>query len=90
MTDDRSIWHVYLVQCGDGSLYCGIALDMDKRLAQHNNGTGAKYTTSRRPVKLVWYELITGLGKALQREHQIKRMTRKQKLALIERKRTYP
>ncbi|MCG8530068.1 MAG: GIY-YIG nuclease family protein, partial [Desulfovibrionales bacterium] len=46
-------WVVYLVQCADGSLYCGITTDMDRRLGEHNSGKGAKYTRSRRPVSLI-------------------------------------
>ena len=47
-------WWVYLLRCGDGTLYTGITDDLDRRLAAHNAGRGAKYTRSRRPVTLVW------------------------------------
>lgn len=73
----------YLVQCADGSLYPGWTNDLEKRLAAHNAGTGAKYTRSRRPVILVWSESFPTKNEALAREAQLKKMNRTQKLALI-------
>lgn len=74
---------VYIVHCRDGTLYTGTARDVAKRLAQHNAGKGAKYTASRGPVGLVWQEGPMTVSRALRREHQIKQLTRAQKLALI-------
>ena len=74
---------VYLVQCSDGTYYCGIAKDVGKRLAEHNKGVGAKYTRSRKPVKLVFLEREKNKGDALKREAEIKKMSRKQKQKLV-------
>ncbi len=76
--------YVYMVQCRDGSLYCGWTTDLTRRLAAHNRGAGAKYTRSRRPVRLVYWELCPGKHEALCREWGIKRLTRQEKLALVE------
>ena len=75
-------WWVYLLRCGDGTLYTGITDDLDRRLAAHNAGRGAKYTRSRRPVMLVWREEQPDKSAALRREIQIKRLSRRDKLAL--------
>ena len=75
---------VYLVRCSDGSLYCGVTFDLANRLSLHNTGKGAKYTRSRLPVELVWSQWVTGHGAALAREAEIKKMSRKQKLAMLE------
>lgn len=78
-------WFVYLVRCHDGSLYCGIAKDPAKRLAEHNSADkGAKYTRGRRPVQLVYVEEAASRAKATQREGRIKRMSRREKMALIQ------
>ena len=74
---------VYLLRCADGSLYCGWTNDLDRRLAAHNAGTGAKYTRARRPVRLVWFESCASREAALRRECQIKRLSRAEKLRLI-------
>lgn len=74
----------YILQCADGSLYAGWTTDPDARLQAHNNGTGAKYTRSRRPVTRVYLERFDDRRTAMQREAAIKKMTRLQKLALIE------
>ena len=76
---------VYIVRCADGTLYTGYARDPRKREALHNAGRGARYTSGRRPVSLVYTESYRSLGKALKREHALKRKTRKQKDALIQR-----
>ena len=75
-------WFVYVVQCRDGSLYTGIARDVNARLAKHNQGCGARYTRSRRPVALVHVERKRSQGSALRREAAIKALPRKAKLAL--------
>ncbi|WP_455223556.1 GIY-YIG nuclease family protein [Kaarinaea lacus] len=78
-------WYVYLVRCCDGSLYTGIAKSLEKRLAEHNtdNQLGAKYTRSRRPVKLVYQERFTSRALAARRESAIKRLSKKQKEILV-------
>jgi predicted GIY-YIG superfamily endonuclease len=76
-------WLVYLVRCGDGSLYTGITKDVNRRLKQHNAGTASRYTRSRLPIMLVYQEHLSDQGSALKREVAIKAMTRQEKLAII-------
>jgi putative endonuclease len=78
-------WFVYLVRCQDGTFYCGIAKDLNRRLEEHNSADkGAKYTRGRRPVQLIYTEGVASRAQATQREGQIKRMNRVQKMALIQ------
>ena len=77
------MFFAYLVRCADGTLYGGYTTDLQKRLAAHNSGKGAKYTRSRLPVELVWWEEYPTKEAAMSREWHIKRLTREQKLALI-------
>lgn len=74
---------VYMVECSDGSLYTGWTTDVDSRVTAHNNGEGAKYTRSRLPVKLVYFEELDSRSAALKREAAIKKLTRIQKQDLI-------
>ena len=74
---------VYVVRCADGTLYTGYARDIDRRIALHNAGRGAKYTAGRRPVCLVYQESFRTRGKALSREIGLKKFTRTEKEALI-------
>ena len=74
---------VYILRCGDGSLYTGIATDLQRRVAVHNSGKGAKYTRSRLPVTPVYREKLPDKGAALRRELEIKAMKREEKLKLI-------
>jgi len=76
-------WHVYLLRCRDGSLYTGCTNDLDTRIAAHNAGKGAKYTASRRPVKIVYTESAESKSAAMKRELQIKGWTKAKKEALI-------
>lgn len=77
-------WHVYMVVCSDQTIYTGITKDLQKRLHEHNDGaTGAKYTRSRRPVKIVYQEEQSSRSTATKRELQLKKMTRAKKLQLI-------
>lgn len=76
--------YTYILRCGDGTLYCGWTNDLEKRLSAHNAGLGAKYTKSRRPVELVYSERFETKEEAMRREYRIKRMSRAEKLALIE------
>ena len=75
--------YTYILRCADGSLYTGWTNDLSARVAAHNAGAGAKYTRSRRPVELVYYEEHDTKESAMRRERQIKQLTRKEKLALI-------
>ncbi len=77
------MWFVYLLRCCDNSLYCGITNDLKRRLRAHNSGSGAKYTRSRRPFRLVYYELKLTKSEALKREIQIKDMRKFEKEELI-------
>jgi predicted GIY-YIG superfamily endonuclease len=77
-------WHLYLLRCGDGTLYCGIALDVEARVEAHRAGQGAKYTRGRGPLELVYREACGSRGQALQRERAVKALSRAAKLALIE------
>lgn len=77
------MFFAYLVRCADGTLYGGYTTDLQKRLAAHNSGKGAKYTRSRLPVELVWWEEYPTKEAAMSREWHVKRLTREQKLALI-------
>ena len=77
-------WFVYLLRCGDGSLYTGSTSDVARRVAAHQAGKGAKYTRSHLPVELVYQEELPDQSAALRREAAIKRMPRRQKLALLE------
>ena len=76
--------YAYIVECADGTLYTGWTNDLEKRVAAHNAGQGAKYTRSRLPVKLRYYEEFKDKNEALRRECALKKMTRAQKCALIE------
>ena len=75
--------HVYIVRCADGTLYTGYALDPAERVEVHNAGRGARYTSGRRPVLLVYVEPFDSIGDALRRERQLKRCTRAHKEALV-------
>lgn len=74
----------YIVRCADGSLYTGWTNNIERRIRMHNEGKGAKYTKSRRPVELVYLEIFDSKNKAMSREAGIKQLTRKEKLLLIE------
>jgi putative endonuclease len=77
-------YSVYIVQCSDGTYYTGIAVDVEKRLKEHNGSQkGARYTKARRPVTLVYTEELRDRSSALKREYRIKQMTRAQKMSLI-------
>ncbi len=76
-------WYCYLLECADGTFYCGITNDLDKRLAAHNAGSGAKYTRSRLPVRIVYREAQADRAAASRRERAIKALPRAGKLALI-------
>jgi len=75
--------YVYILCCGDGSLYTGWTNDLEKRVEAHNRGLGARYTKARLPVRLVYSERFETKQEAMQREWAIKRLPRSRKLALI-------
>ena len=77
------MWYEYILRCADGSLYTGIARDVDARAAAHNRAKGAKYTRGRLPVKVVYREALCSRGEALSRELAIKALTRAEKEALL-------
>lgn len=76
--------YCYIVECSDGTYYTGWTTDPERRVSQHNKGVGAKYTSTRRPVKLVYLESQPNRTEAMKRELAIKRMKRDQKGRLIE------
>ena len=77
------MWYVYLVKCKDKSLYTGVTNDLKKRIKDHNDKKGAKYTRARVPVKLVYKKGFRDKSRAYSREYEIKQMTRNEKLKLI-------
>lgn len=74
--------YVYIVECSDGTLYTGWTNNLEKRVKDHNEGKGAKYTKARRPVSLVYYEEFESKEEAMKREYAIKQMSRSEKLKL--------
>lgn len=80
----QQTWHVYILRCADGTLYTGITTDIERRLEEHNTSDrGARYTRSRRPVRLAWSEEAASHAAASRREHDIRKMGRHGKLALL-------
>ncbi|MCI7326846.1 GIY-YIG nuclease family protein [Hornefia butyriciproducens] len=75
--------YTYILRCGDGSLYTGWTNNLEKRLEAHNAGRGGRYTRSRLPVKLVYYESFDTKNEAMRREAAIKKLTRQEKEKLI-------
>ena len=80
------MWYLYILRCGDGSLYTGIAPDVEKRLALHRAGKGAKYTRGRGPLTLVHTEEFPDRAEASRREYAIKQLKKQDKEALIAKK----
>jgi putative endonuclease len=79
----KKTWSLYILKCGDRTLYTGITSDLQKRLEKHRKGTASKYTRSRLPVKLVHHEHCKGRSDALKKEHAIKKLSRAEKEAYI-------
>ena len=75
--------YTYMLECRDGSLYTGWTNNLEKRVACHNAGKGGKYTASRLPVKLVYYETFETKQEAMRREYAIKQLSRKEKIKLV-------
>lgn len=82
--DNCEVNYTYIIRCSDGSLYTGWTNNLEKRLESHNSGNGAKYTRNRRPVELVYAERFETKNEAMSREWHIKRMSREDKLKLID------
>ncbi|MBR5319393.1 MAG: GIY-YIG nuclease family protein [Peptococcaceae bacterium] len=78
-----AVYYTYMVLCSDSSLYTGYTDDLVRRVRAHNSGKGAKYTRSRRPVRLVYWEKFSTKQQAMQREYAIKQWPRRQKLQLL-------
>ncbi len=83
MKKSEKNWKLYILQCKDGTFYTGITKDIERRLAEHASGKGAKYTRGRAPLKLVYTESFKTRSDALMRENKIKSLTRSVKLELI-------
>ena len=79
-----SSWHVYILECADGSLYTGVTTDLSRRLKMHAGGTASKYTRARLPVALRWSARALSRSAALKREAAIKKLSREEKMRLIE------
>jgi len=77
------MYYVYILKCTDDTLYTGYTINLEERIQTHNSGKGAKYTRGRLPVKLQYYEEFDNKGQALKREHEIKRLSRTDKVKLI-------
>lgn len=77
-------WYIYVLECSDGSLYCGVSTDVDRRLHEHNNTKrGAKYTKTRRPVKVVFSFLCSNKKEAYQLEYKFKKLKRNKKEKIV-------
>jgi putative endonuclease len=76
-------WHVYILRCGDGTLYTGVTTDVERRARQHNAGTAARYTRGRGPLEVVYRETHEGRGSALRREAALKSLSRREKERLV-------
>jgi len=74
---------VYLLRCNDGTIYTGWTYDVTQRVRAHQNGRGARYTRIHRPVELIYHERLSSRRAAMRREIEIKKMSRKRKLALV-------
>ncbi len=83
MSKARRTWYVYLLECADGTLYTGISVDPERRLRQHNAGRGARYTRTRRPVRLLGSLPVCGRGEALRLERRVKRFCPRRKRAFF-------
>ena len=69
-------WQVYLLRCSDNSLYCGTTIDLERRVQEHNQGVGSRYTKSRLPVRMVWSSEKLSKSEAFREEFRIKRLSK--------------
>lgn len=84
MTNKKRSWFVYMLKCCDGSFYTGVTIDIQRRLEEHNTSKqGARYTRARRPVELIYQEVLDSRSAATKREYQIKQLSRDEKLQLV-------
>ncbi len=77
------MWKIYILQCSDNTLYTGITNNLERRIETHNKGKGAKYTSARRPVKLLYSKDVANRSEATKEEKRIKKLSRNEKLKLI-------
>ena len=85
---DKAVAYMYVLECSDGTLYTGYTTDLERRIETHNAGKGAKYTRSRRPVKLRYYESFPDKTAAMSAESLFNRKKRQDKLAYIQKQHT--
>jgi predicted GIY-YIG superfamily endonuclease len=90
MTEQRTTWLLYILECADGSWYTGITNNLPRRVLQHNEGRASRYTRARLPVHLVYSETCSDRSEALRREYAVKALARVQKEALIRSARDKP
>jgi putative endonuclease len=83
MKTKKTIWHIYILECADKTLYTGITNNLERRIKQHESGAGAKYMRGRAPFKLVYIKKFKTRSAASKREFEIKKMTRGKKLKLL-------
>ena len=86
MMIEHKVYYTYIVLCSDGTLYIGFTDDLVRRLKVHNSGKGAKYTRSRLPVRLLYWEKYAYKRSAMQREYALKQWTRAEKMLLLQEK----
>lgn len=79
----KGLWFVYLVECADGSYYCGVTNNLDKRIKVHNSGKGAKYTKTRLPVRLICHSKPLTKSNAYKLEYKVKKQKRRNKIAFL-------
>ncbi len=87
MSNRDKVWHVYLLECADGTLYTGVTLDPQRRVKQHNVGRGARYTRTRLPVRLLGSLTVQSQGEALRLEKRIKSCSPQRKRAFFAKER---
>jgi len=75
--------YTYIVECSDGTFYTGYTTDVERRVQEHNQGIGSKYTRSRLPVTLLYYEEYSSRSKAMKREYEIKDLSREEKEKIV-------
>jgi len=85
VTTESTSAFVYVLRCGDGSLYCGWTTDVERRCAEHAAGTASRYTRSRLPIELAWSRAMPSRRDAMREEARIKRLSRSEKLLLVAR-----
>lgn len=88
VTNSEQIAYMYVLECSDGTLYTGYTTNLDKRIATHNSGKGAKYTRTRRPVRLLYHETFPDKKSAMRAESLFKQKKRQDKLTYIKKHQT--